>query len=121
MDFIGIGIDITEIDRIGKLCKNTKFVSRFFSEEENRLFESKGKNMIQTVAANFAAKEAFSKAIGRGIRGFSLKDISVLRNEKGKPYIKLNNFKEYDNIIFEVSLTHTDTTAAAVVVAFKNQ
>ena len=45
----------------------------------------------ETVAGNFAAKEAFSKALGTGISGFALKDVEVLRDEHGKPYIELEN------------------------------
>lgn len=43
----------------------------------------------ETIAANFAAKEAFAKALGTGVRGFSLNEVSVLRGELGAPYIKL--------------------------------
>lgn len=79
----------------------------------------------ETIAANFAAKEAFSKALGTGIRGFSLTEVSVLRNELGAPYFVFSG--EAEKIVrerglqFSVSLTHTDELAAAFVVAWQQE
>ena len=42
-----------------------------------------------SIAGNFAAKEAVSKAFGTGIRGFNLIDIEILRDELGKPVVNL--------------------------------
>lgn len=117
----GIGCDLCEVRRI----RNTsdRFTSRFFTLKEQELFEKKN-NMPQTVAANFAVKEAFSKALGTGVSGFGLCDIEVLRNEKGKPYINLyGNAKEIcqkENIKeIHVSISHTDELAMAYVVLEK--
>ena len=43
----------------------------------------------QKAAGNFAVKEAISKVFGTGVRGFGLKDIEVLRDPRGKPYVIL--------------------------------
>ncbi|MDR1391716.1 MAG: holo-ACP synthase [Clostridiales bacterium] len=113
---IKIGIDIIEIDRIKKaIKKHKKFLSRNFSEQENEYF-STNENVIQTVAGNFAAKEAFSKSIGTGIRGFSLIDIEILRNKNKKPILLLK--KKIQNC--DLSITHSKENAIAVVIYRKN-
>lgn len=114
------GIDSVEIDRIKKSIQNKKFLERFFSQKEITLFEKRGFSP-QTIAANFCVKEAFSKALGTGICGFSLKEVSALRNELGAPYLELDGkAKELaKNLAFSVSITHTDKYATAVVIACK--
>ncbi|PWM47476.1 MAG: NAD(P)H-hydrate dehydratase [Clostridiales bacterium] len=123
-DDIFIGIDIEEISRCEKIAE-----SRVFSESEKKLFEGKGQNRLQTVAANFCAKEAVLKALGKERENCSLPSldlltsIEVLREVSGRPYINLcNELKEYkDKYSFDISLTHTKTTAAAVVLARKKK
>ena len=119
------GIDLVEISRIEKSLQNPRFLTRVFSEEERMLFSKKGKSALQSIAANFAAKEAFSKALGTGIRHFNLQDVSVLRKESGEPYFKFHNQAQIlvakSGLSFCVSLTHTDQYASAVVVAFPRQ
>ena len=116
----GVGCDIIEIYRIAK--KDERFLEKCFTKKEQDLFREK--KLSQTIAANFAAKEAFSKALGTGVRGFSLIDIEVLRDELGKPYINLyNGAKELcENAgikdIF-VSLSHSKELAMAYVVLEK--
>jgi len=116
----GIGTDIIEIDRIANAIENTGFCKRFFSEEENLYFLKKH-NHPQTIAGNFAAKEAFSKALGTGFRNISLKDISVLRDSLGKPYIKFSenlNLSVDEKKVF-VSISHSNSYAVAYVVIEK--
>ena len=118
---VTVGIDSVEIDRMAKYMAKHSFVERFFSEAEIAEF-SKRSYRPEHVAAAFAAKEAFSKAIGTGIRGFNLKDVSLLHNELGKPYLVFEN--EAKNIVeklgvgFDVSITHTEALATAVVISF---
>lgn len=101
--------------------KNPRFIARVFSREEIALFESRGMNP-QTVAANWAAKEAFAKAMGTGIRGFSLCEVSVLRDSLGAPFFKLSGgalrAAQKRNLLFSVSLSHTDDLALAFVIAY---
>lgn len=83
---MNIGIDLCHIPRIEELmARQPKFVSRFFSPQEQLLFI--GSRPAQAVASNFAVKEAFSKALGTGVVGFNLNEIEVLRNQAGAPYI----------------------------------
>lgn len=115
----GIGCDLCEIDRIEKA--GDRFCERYFTENEQKLFDTKKKNKPQTVAANFAVKEAFGKALGTGVRGFALEDVEVLRDEAGKPYINpLGSAKkicdEFQIMSIFVSISHTKNLAMAYVV-----
>lgn len=117
----GIGCDMTEIERLEKAIKSEHFYQRVFSKEEQN--ELSLKNIpSQSVAACFAAKEAFSKAIGTGVRGFALNEVSLLHTENGKPYLSLSGqAKELvDNLqikMFHVSVSHTSALAMCVVIA----
>ena len=86
----GAGIDLIEISRINKSIKNKNFIDRIFSKSEIQKARSL-KNKSFYFAKRFAAKEAFSKAIGTGIsEGISFKEIAIVNNKKGKPSIKLS-------------------------------
>lgn len=116
------GIDIVDIKRIEKSTSNNRFLNRVFSKKELDFFSSK-KNPYPSMAGNWAAKEAFSKAIGTGVKGFSLNEVSILRYDNGKPYIELSG-KAKDitkGLLFSVSISHTDTLATAIVISFQNE
>lgn len=82
-----IGIDLVYIPRFKRIIKEKPgFLRRFFSKKENEMFEIR-KYKPSIVAGNFAVKEAYLKALGIGIRDIKLKDIEVLRDLLGKPYI----------------------------------
>ncbi|MEF9992143.1 MAG: holo-ACP synthase [Paraclostridium sp.] len=118
MNIFGIGIDIVEIYRIKDIVeKNNRFTEKIFTENERKYFESKNFR-VETIAGNFAAKEAISKAFGTGIRNFEFKDIEVIRDEKGKPIVKTyNNLKEmcidYNVLEIKVSISHSKNYAVA--------
>lgn len=116
----GIGTDIIEISRLARAIENSRFLSRYFTEAENEYFLLKNNNP-QTIAASFAAKEAFSKALGTGFRGFGLRDVEVLRDKLGKPYINVyNNAKIFtDGGKIHLSLSHSHKYATAFVVIEK--
>ncbi len=63
-------------------------MEKIFTDREIEYFNSKNFK-VESIAGNFAAKEAISKSVGTGIRVFNFKDIEVLRNEMGKPIVKL--------------------------------
>ena len=91
MKIFGIGTDIVNIKRIKKILKNngTKFKNKIFSESEINYCEKK-RDPGPFYAKRFAAKEAFSKALGTGIRkGINLKNIIIFNDVYGKPKIKL--------------------------------
>lgn len=123
---IGIGTDIIEIDRIKRAMERTRgFLERNFSKNEILYFEKRNFK-AETVAGNFAAKEAISKAIGTGFRGFSLIDIEVVRDELGKPLVLINekiknilSEKDITNFKFHTSISHNNQSAIAYVILEK--
>ena len=94
MKILGIGVDIVENKRIKKSIKNALFIKRIYTSKE--LKQSKGVvNKVGYFSKRFAAKEAFSKALGTGLRmNLNFKDIEVMNDKMGKPYyvknIKIN-------------------------------
>ena len=87
MNIFGIGTDIVSVDRIKNSLKNKQFIGRIFNEKEI-LKCKKNNNSFNCYAKRFAAKEAFSKALGTGIsNGINLNEIVVLNKRSGKPYI----------------------------------
>ena len=113
-----VGIDTVELVRIEKSLEINGFIEKVYSLKE-RVFLAVKKDMVPSAAANFAAKEAFSKALGTGVRGFALNEVSVLRDSLGAPYIELSGrAKEVaKGLEFSVSITHTDSVATAIVIA----
>ena len=84
----GVGTDIVNIDRIQKIIlKNREgFIKRVLTEHEQALFANKAYSAA-FCAKRFAAKEAFSKALGTGIgKVVSFQDLTVRNNENGKPH-----------------------------------
>ena len=119
---IGIGVDIIEIERVRQAIQNNKnFLSKLFTEREIDYFISRNMNS-EVIAGNFAAKEAVSKALGPGMRGFSFKDIEILRNELGKPEVILHNganlignklFENNNSLRVHLSISHNNSSAIA--------
>lgn len=122
---LGIGTDIIEIERINRAINNTPmFLEKIFTKRE--LDElNKSTLRVESVAGNFAVKEAVSKAVGTGMRGFSFNDIEVFRDELGKPIVevsdKIKDIIKVDNYTFNVSISHNRTCAIAFVVLESNQ
>mgnify|MGYP001229986894 FL=1 len=91
MNIIGNGVDIVENRRIAKSLKNNGFLYRIFTK--NEIDQSKKiKNKVNFFAKRFAAKEAFVKALGTGIRNnINFKDINVKNNINGQPLMNISN------------------------------
>jgi holo-[acyl-carrier protein] synthase len=84
---VGIGTDICEINRIQP---GAGFANKILSESEKEVLATK-KNKQAYLAKRFAAKEAISKAFGCGIGAkLAFKDISILNNTAGAPYVELS-------------------------------
>lgn len=119
-----VGIDLVEINRIEKSIKNPRFCSRVLGKTEYSQLAMRG-FPVQSIAASFSAKEAFSKALGTGLRGFAMNEVELLRGENGQPFLNLSGraleIAQSRNLRFSVSVTHTKLYAAAVVIGEENE
>lgn len=105
---LGLGTDIIEIKRIEKAIKSEHFVKRVFTENEILYAENKS-NKSQTYAGLFCAKESVVKALGTGFIDIALKDIEILHDNLGKPYVK--NY----NMLISISHCKEYATAQAIL------
>ena len=117
----GIGIDIVHVSRIQHWLGVPGLVERFFHPQEIADARTRGAGCPLSLAARFAAKEAFGKAIGTGLSGITLKNILVLNNHNGKPCMQLfgnalDAFHATGGEIIHLSLTHERDNALAMVV-----
>ncbi|KAB0576568.1 holo-[acyl-carrier protein] synthase [Fusobacterium naviforme] len=114
---IGVGTDITEIERMEQALRSEGFLRRVFTEEERR--QSKGRAPF--LAGCFAVKEAVVKCFGTGFSGLEPAEIEVLRDERGKPVVQLYGaaaacFSEKKGSRIEVSISNTKELAVAFAV-----
>jgi holo-[acyl-carrier protein] synthase len=89
---VGIGSDLCNIERIEKSLSRwgDKFLRRVFTDVEQKKAASRPHTRAGTLAKRFAAKEAFSKAVGTGFkRGVHMKDIGVVNHPSGAPTLQL--------------------------------
>ncbi len=113
---VGIGVDIIEVGRVQKLAeKSPRFLKRIFTDEEIA-YSSGKKNKYQHLAARFAAKEAFFKALGRKIKW---KDVGIINLPSGKPELDLKSQESFPFDRTQVSLSHLQDYAVAYVVLEK--
>ena len=115
---LGTGCDLVKIERMKKACEKEAFLSRVYTERERR--QAGGKASV--LAGDFAVKEAVAKALGTGFRGFGPKAIEALRDELGKPYVKLydgaaKRARELGIREIQVSISNTREHALAFAVA----
>lgn len=112
-----MGIDLIVISKVEKILERhgEKFLERVFTHDEIKYMEEKH-FMPQTVAGIYAAKEAMLKELGTGIGEYSLKDVEVFHDEKGRPYGKAGEK------LFDISISHDGDygVAAAKLVANNN-
>ncbi|MBQ8013055.1 MAG: holo-ACP synthase [Treponema sp.] len=88
----GVGTDIAKVSRFEKWVRNPDLIRRFFNPceihriESSACIERKLPFLCEHYASRFAAKEAFSKALGTGFVGLELSDFGIQKDENGKPY-----------------------------------
>ena len=118
---VGIGNDIIEIERIEKAISKESFKDKIYTQRELENIKKRG-NRAETYAGVFSAKEAISKAIGTGVREFSLTDLEILNDDLGKPYVvvsekldKILKAKKEDYQI-EISISHSKKYATAMAI-----
>ena len=119
---LGIGCDLADVERIEKAITRKGFKERVYTQEEIAYCTGSNGDKAQSYAARFAAKEAFLKAIGTGLRGEGkLTELSVINDELGKPGLHVTGY--YASYIeklgvrkIHLTLSHTSAAAMAVVV-----
>lgn len=119
----GIGTDIVAIERFRKFMDsgNSAVIMRLLTPAENSRCRSR-KDAASCMAARFAAKEAFVKALGTGLRdGLSWLEMEVSNDDMGKPALTLSG-KTFElvqakgNFLIHLSLSHDGGNAIAMVV-----
>lgn len=121
---IETGIDIVETARIEEKCRNKHaFEKKIFTHTELAQVEGKSIRYI-TLAGKWAAKEAFSKALGTGIsRDLDWLDMEVIKDIRNKPEIivKKEILEKYSVDSVSLSISHTAKYAAASVIIVFNK
>lgn len=122
---IGIGTDILEIDRLKRSLERDGFVKRIFTEREIA-FAEKARS-LEIYAGTFSAKEAVAKALGTGFRSFGPREIEILRDEFGKPYVHLQGEARLlaenlgcENVFLSISHSAKHSVAICVIEGAKN-
>jgi holo-[acyl-carrier protein] synthase len=119
---LGLGLDLVDIDRFGAaLLRRSSMAERLFTPEERDLVVDMV-NPTPTLAGRFAVKEATMKALGVGMGAIDWADVTTLRLEGGAPSLSVTGraarlADERGISSWQVSISHTDTMAAAVVLA----
>ena len=122
---IRTGTDIIEISRVKESIESTneRFCERVYTEKEREYCENKKMQKFQHYAVRFSAKEAIFKAISDELDNkfeINWKDIEILNDEKGRPYVNILNKKIQNIEDIDISLSHCKQYAIAnVVVIFK--
>ncbi|MBO4705299.1 MAG: holo-ACP synthase [Spirochaetaceae bacterium] len=123
---VGTGIDIVKNTRFEKWLQNEKILERFFHSDEIEYVKSKKATGAEHLAARFAAKEAYVKALGTGFVGINLKDICVQNEPSGKPVLKLESTAQEKLVesgasTVHLSISHEREYTVAMVVLEKIQ
>lgn len=118
------GVDIIKNSRIKVLLDkyDEKFLNKLFTSKEKEYILYRKKD-FKTIAGLFAAKEAISKVTGSGIGKLSWRDIEILHNKSGRPYVNLSgklenmlntlNLKEID-----ISISHEEEFSIAFAIGY---
>jgi len=117
----GIGVDVVHVNRMVRWRKIPGLLERYFHPDELSAALAKGSGAELSLAARFAAKEAFGKALGTGLAGITLKDIMVKNRHNGQPEILVWGtaraaLENSGATRIHLSLTHERDNAVAMVV-----
>jgi holo-[acyl-carrier protein] synthase len=119
---VGIGTDLVDLERFRRVLERTpSIVDRLFTVDE-QAYARKRRDPTEPLAARFAAKEAFLKALGLGLGSVGFHEVEVVRAESGEPSLRLHGAAARQAIArdvdrFFVTLSHTTHVAQAVVLA----
>lgn len=124
MDKLRTGVDIVNNMRIKSIMDRyeDRFLNKLFTPKEIEYILYRNKD-FKTISGMFAAKEAISKIIGTGIGKLSWKDIEILRDISGRPYVNISenlrllmedlNLKEID-----LSISHEEEFSIAFAIGY---
>jgi holo-[acyl-carrier protein] synthase len=118
----GLGTDLVEIERFRlALARRSTLSDRLFTDGEQEYAHGQH-DPVHSLAARFGAKEAVMKALGAGLGAFRFREVEVVRDDSGAPALSLHGAAaalaaERGVLAWQLSLTHTDVTAMAVVLA----
>ncbi len=118
---MGVGIDVVDLQRFREiLLRRPKMAEKIFSENELKDMGSRS-DPVPGLAGRFCAKEAFLKAMGKGLFVCSLKEIEVHKTASGAPELRLGAkaavlAEEMGAKRFEISISHSGLVATAVVI-----
>jgi holo-[acyl-carrier protein] synthase len=122
VSIVGLGSDLVEVARFRLAMERTEsLVDRLFSPDE-RKYAAGQHDPAKSLAARFAAKEAVMKALGVGLGDVDFHDVEVVRHESGAPSLEVRGrahqlASDRGVTNWLLSLSHTETTAMAVVIA----
>lgn len=111
---ISNGIDLVLINRFKDLINNKRFLEDYFNNSEIDYINKH--NSLDTIAGIYAAKEAFLKALKKGINNYSLKDIEISHDITGYPFIILHNNIKNDFNLKDISLSISHDGAYAIAI-----
>lgn len=116
----GIGVDIVQCERMRSFFEDSDKALRFFGSDEYDYALKQNSSGIESLAACFAAKEAFGKALGTGLRGICLTDIQVTHLPSGKPALAVQGtaraaMEKSGAARVHLSLSHEKDMAVAFV------
>lgn len=119
---VGVGIDLVEVDRFRTMLARTPSTRQRMFTEGERAYADRAADPTERYAVRFAAKEAVMKALGVGLGAFGFHDVEVIREEEGCPRLGVYGpaarlAEERGVVAWQISLTHTATSAGAVVIA----
>jgi len=118
MSVAGLGIDVVDVPRFATVLERRPSIGqRVFTETERRITRMRPERL----AARFAAKEATMKALGVGLGATKFYDIEIVRLPSGAPQLHVSGragelAADLGIARWHVSLTHTATTASAIVI-----
>ena len=125
MEIIGLGTDLVDVARfrLALQRRGGALLTRLFSDDE-QAYAARQHDPAKNLAARFGAKEAVMKAMGVGLWKFKLRDIEVIRAGSGAPSVALHGraaemAREQGVDTWQLTLSHTDTTAIAVAMAVR--
>jgi holo-[acyl-carrier protein] synthase len=118
----GLGSDLVEVERFRLALERRATLSQRLFTDGERAYASGQRDPVKSLAVRFGAKEAVMKALGVGLGAFAFRDVEVVRDESGEPTVSLHggaaDLAETRGVTaWQISLTHTDVTAMAVVIA----